>query len=360
MVEQERALLSEAGHAVIPYDTENRPGLAGGLQFAASPWNLSAANDARAIVETTGAQIAHVHNTWFASSPAILRTVAQRTPVVMTLHNYRITCIAATLSRNNSPCHLCVGGSGWSGVRYRCYRNSTAASLIAHAAATMTRSTAARYVSRFAVLTEFARDIFEESGVPADRMIVVPNFTRDPGSRSRPPSAGDSVLFVGRLSEEKGVDVLLRAWTIARPGLRLQVVGTGPLEQELKTEYPDIEFLGHTPASEVRARLLEARAVVFPSQCYEGQSLVLLEAMAAGLPVLASGWSPIRQTLRGVDEEWFVSPSHVHGWAERLKVLESDHAVDSAGSALRISYESTHAPAAALARLEGLYRSVLE
>lgn len=360
MVDAERELLQTAGHTVVPVDFENSDSSPiAGAQLVASPWNLRSALTMREIAQSTSPTVAHIHNTWFAASPSIIRTLDRSgVPVVMTLHNYRMTCIAATLSRDGRPCELCVGNNPWPGVRYQCYRGSLLASLIATSAQAATGATL-EGVDRFVALTPFASDIYVRAGLDPARIEVVPNFTVDPGPRRLPPSASDTILFVGRLAQEKGIDLFLEAWGKAAPPMRLQVIGEGPLASQLKALYPTVEFLGQLSGEEVGQKMLSSRALMFPSQWYEGQSMVVLEAMAAGLPVMASSWPPVGQTLGGLDSDWLVSPHDQEAWANRLQLLEEGSAVDEASSSLRRQYESVHTPAQAVVRLTKLYQGVV-
>jgi glycosyltransferase involved in cell wall biosynthesis len=360
VVDAERQLLRSGGHEVIPLDFENAlGGLRTAAQSLAAPWNPVPAGRVRQVARETRPDVAHVHNTWYAASPSVLRSLARTgIPVVWTLHNYRTTCIASTLSRDGAPCHLCVGRTGWAGVRYQCYRDSGAASLIAMLA-NVTAAKEREAVDRFIVLTDFARGLFVEAGLIPDRIRVVNNFSTDPGPRPAPPSTSDEVLFVGRLSPEKGIEGVLEAWSRAAPRHRLNVIGDGPLYAALRHRYPNIEFRGRLAPAEVGRLMLEARALVFPSQWYEGQSMVVLEAMAAGLPVLASDWPPIRETLGPVDDRWLVPAHDVRSWASRLDLLDEDTAIDAAGRRLRDRYEELHTPEKGLDRLTRVYEEVL-
>lgn len=359
-MEAERALLARAGLAVTTVDFENSSNaLRAGAQLLASPWNLGSVNRVVKAVENSSPQVAHIHNTWFAGSPAIVRALSARgVPMIVTLHNYRPTCIAATLTRNGEICQLCVGNAGSSGVRYRCYRGSYLASALATTTNLTARHLAWRGVDRYATLTEFARDLFVRAGLEPDRIHVLPNFTTDPGHRPAPPSAADTILFVGRLAPEKGLDVFAEAWAQSGSRFRFHAIGDGPLLSELKDRHPAVEFLGRLPAAEVTQHLLRARALVLPSQWYEGQSLVLLEAMAAGLPVLASDWPPIRATLPDLGSQWFRQPARVADWVEGIRLLESAEEVDAAGAIARRRYLEVHTPQLALQRLTTLYEAL--
>ena len=275
VVAAEAELLRQGGHTVHQLLEQNPAtalGSAGRLAVAAG--NPMAARRVRQVVRNATPDVAHVHNTWFSITPSgVLALRKESIPVVMTLHNYRLSCLNAQLLRDGSPCQLCVGSHPWHGVRYRCYRDSVAAS----AAGALTiavqsaRHTWERAVDRFIVLTEFAKQLSVRSGLPEDRLVVKPNFTADPGPRSQPPSASNEVLFVGRLSPEKGADVAIAAWRAVTKDLRLVVIGDGPERARLEAMAPDgVEFAGLLPAAAVGERMRSARALVFPSRWYEG------------------------------------------------------------------------------------------
>jgi glycosyltransferase involved in cell wall biosynthesis len=163
-------------------------------------------------------------------------------------------------------------------------------------------------------LTEFARSRLEAGGIPAERIAIVPNFASDPGPRTRSASDSDEVLFVGRLSNEKGIRVLLDAWSqLADPHLRLTVVGSGPLLEEVKAKASgSIKVVGWLEPADVLQHMLSARALVVPSLWYEVQPLVVLEALACGLPVLYSNLGALGEIVGDGGSPFSAgSPSHL-------------------------------------------------
>ncbi|MGQ9873581.1 glycosyltransferase family 4 protein [Leptodesmis sp.] len=138
----------------------------------------------------------------------------------------------------------------------------------------------------YIALTEFARQKFIEGGLPAEKIAIKPNFTYpDPGPGDR---SGNYVLFVGRISREKGVRTLVQAWQKLR-GVPLKVVGDGPLMGEMQRARSEgLEILGWRSHDEVLALIKSARFLVFPSEWYEGFPLTIAEAFACGVPVIAS------------------------------------------------------------------------
>ena len=292
VVEAEADLLRQAGHEVRQVIAQNPQGsvrAAANLAFA--PWNPYWVHRIRREVESFRPDVVHVHNTWFTMSPAVLRAAKQAgAAVVMTLHNYRLTCANALLFRDGTICEDCVGASPWPAVRHACYRGSRAQSFVAAATVALHRNlgTWVRHVDRFIALTDFQRNLMIRAGFPADRVVVKPNFVPDPGPRPSPPSASNVVLYVGRLSYEKGVDLLIDAWRRARTQhLELWVAGCGPLATHLYQErVHGIVALGEVPRSKVWDLLFSARALAMPSIGYETFGLSIVEACAAALPVL--------------------------------------------------------------------------
>ncbi|HKE98121.1 MAG TPA: glycosyltransferase family 4 protein [Actinomycetes bacterium] len=365
VVRAEAELLRAAGHDVVAHQVVNPAGAAGAaLALAASPSNPVAARRAGRLAGRLRPDLAHVHNTWYALSPSVLRALGRAgVPVVMTLHNYRLLCVNASLSRAGRPCEDCVGRLPLAGVAHRCYRGSAVAS--AAAATTIAANRAAgtwtRHVRRFLVLNEFARERFVRGGLPAERLTVTPNFVADPGGRGRAPSASPTVLFVGRLEPLKGVGTLLDAWAArARPGLELVVVGDGPMRPALERRAPPgVRFAGRLAPGEVRRRMLDARALAFPTLLYEGQPMVVLEALAAGLPVLASDLGGTAELLRaGAGAGWLAPPGDTGGWGRALARLDDGAGTDAAGRRLRGLYEQRFTPELGLRRLLDVYGQV--
>ncbi len=362
VADAEAGLLSEAGHEVrrlIVTNPEGAAAAAGRLAFAA--WNPASARLVRSALDDFRPDVAHVHNTWYsltASSTAVLR--AAGIPTVMTLHNYRFTCLNGQLLRDGSVCELCVGSSTMPGIRYRCYRNSWPSSAIASAGVASVRRRWARDVDRFIVMTEFARDMFVSSGLPAERFAVKPHHVPDPGARLDTPAASNRVLFVGRLAPEKGIDVLVEAWRKAElDGYELVVVGEGPLEATLTASATSsVRFTGWLDPAAVRQMMLSARLLAFPSIWYETFGLVMVEAMAAGTPVLASdlGGTPELVPDRGV----LVPPGDAEAWAATLQArVPDDGWVDAAGRAVRHRYEDRFTPSHTIDALIAIYESAI-
>jgi glycosyltransferase involved in cell wall biosynthesis len=171
-------------------------------------------------------------------------------------------------------------------------------------------------VDTYIAVTEFARAKFVAGGLPADRIVVKPNFLlQDPGTGVH---EGGFALYVGRLSPEKGIGPLIRLWRQLAPGIPLRVVGSGPLETLAAESPPNVEWLGWQPHDRVLAAMKDASFLVFPTECYEGFPMVLLEAMATGLPVIASGQGSLPEIVQDGTSGVLVPPGDAQRWAGTL------------------------------------------
>ena len=288
----EKALLGRKNHKVFTYVAYNAEVYdVGHLQSAVETiWSRHKKREIVQLIRIHKPDVVHFHNTFFRISPsAYYACKREGVPVVQTLHNYRLICPGALLMRGGRICEKCVGKViPWTGVVYGCWRNSRAQTGVVVAMLSMHRllRTWTKQVDIYIALTKFARRKFIEGGLPEDKIVVKPNFVYpDPGTGEH---KGNFVLFVGRISPEKGVRTLLQAWQKIKD-IPLKIVGKGPLLKEVQSKIKgEIEVLGRIPQEEVFCLMKEAQFLIFPSEWYEGFPVVLVEAFATGLPVLAS------------------------------------------------------------------------
>ncbi|MGZ6311668.1 MAG: glycosyltransferase, partial [Bdellovibrionota bacterium] len=258
------------------------------------------------------------------------------------------------------PCEDCITGSPYQGAIHGCYRESRIGSLpVARMIATHRRQgTWNSQVGRFIALSDFAKSRFVRAGFEAERIVVKPNFVSDPGVAER-SSGPRRAVYVGRLSPEKGIRTLVRAWR--ELDLELRVIGDGPLESELRASAPSqVTFLGRLAPEEVLGEMRGASFLVVPSECYENFPLVIAEAYAAGLPVLASNLGSVAEVVEpGVHGERFVpgDADDLAAAARRLTAGQADLAKFARNC--RRTYEEKYSPETNLRKLLTIYESLV-
>ena len=307
VAESEITMLRAHGHEVQTYRRHNDE-LAGiGRASAAlqAVWSSRTTAEVEQCIGSFKPDVIHVHNTMPLISPSIYWT-AQRfgVPVVQTLHNFRLICPQAMLLREGRVCEDCVGKLPWRGVVHGCYRGSVAQTGVMALMLTTHRllGTWQHKVTRYIALNEFARAKYIRGGLPGARISVKPNFVDVPAlSVPRGALSREGLLFVGRLSEEKGIALLLDAFARLSPGQTLRVVGSGPLEPWVRDQLPrlpGLHCLGPLPAEQVYAQMRRSAALVLPSICYENFPRTIVEAFACGLPVIASDLGALPSIVR--------------------------------------------------------------
>jgi glycosyltransferase involved in cell wall biosynthesis len=255
-------------------------------------WSKRTYNDLTQLIHKTRPDVAHFHNTFpQISSSAYAACQDNGVPVVQTLHNFRFICPNALLLREGRPCEDCLNDSLIHSLRHRCYRDSVLATgaQVWTITSNRWRGTYINNVNRYIALTSFAADKFASAGLPEDRIEIKPNFL--PETPDIGKGEGGYALYVGRLSEEKGVKTLIEAWQNL-PDLRLKVLGDGPLRQELEATVDHlklpIEFLGYCTKEQIIKTVSSAVFQIIPSTWYEGFPMVALEAYACGTPLVVS------------------------------------------------------------------------
>ncbi len=364
LVEIEADALRADGHTVVGARTSNPSSRLDQMRLLPlAPWGPGGARTIGRLLSDHRPDIAHVHNTWYRWTPSVFSALGRAdVPVVMTVHNYRLVCANGVLWRDGAPCTDCVGSHPWSAVAHRCYRGSAAESLVAATTIALNRSlgTWTRNVDRFIVTSDFAGAVLERSGIPGDRIRVVPPLIPDPGPRLNAPSESDEVVYIGRIAEGKGLDLLLDAWQQAGSDLELTVIGTGPMLSTFdERRIRGVRFIGWLDHAAVMETLRSARALVFPSLYYETLGLSLVEALAAGVPVVANDLGPRREVTGDAGAAQLTKPGSLDEWVEAIRGLSDDGHVDAAGAEARRRYETTYAVPSALARLEGVYEEVV-
>ena len=293
--QSEMELLRRYGHEVRTFEDHNaRIANLNPVSLALGTiWSEKSRKRLTELLEKETPEIVHFQNTFPLISPSAYYACHQaKAAVVQSLQNYRLLCPVATFYRDNHVCEDCLGKAiTWPGILHACYRSSYSQSALVTAMLVAHRilGTWQSLVDAYIALTRFSQAKFVEGGLPSRKIFLKPNFVvSDPG---RKQENGNFALFVGRLSEEKGIRTLLSAW---RPlSIPLKIVGDGPLRQDLfyelsKFNVGEVEYLGSLPHAGVLTLMKRARILIFPSQWYEGFPLTIAEAFACALPIIAS------------------------------------------------------------------------
>jgi glycosyltransferase involved in cell wall biosynthesis len=360
VVESEIALLRSYGHVVETYTRSNDEimGMRSLTMARNTLWSESTIKDMTALIDRVRPNIIHTHNTFPLISPSIYWAAARAgVPVVQTLHNFRLLCLNALFLREGKVCEDCMGKLPWRGVVRACYRESRPASAALAAMLAIHRNvgTYQNKVARYIALNDFCRQKFIEGGLPADRVVVKPNFVDfdAPGVGAR----GD-LLFVGRLSVEKGIASLVDAMRHVA-GVNLRVVGDGP-EAALLHGMPSVTCLGSQSSVVVRSEMSRALAVVVPSIWYENFGMVVLESFASGTPVVASRIGALAEIVtEGVTGLMF-EPGNPIDLADKLKwALAHPDEMAVMGRNARAEYEAKYTSSINYKQLITIYESAI-
>ena len=377
--EAESALLRSHGHQVIQFTGSNKEILEKG-RFAAlqslfsSVYNHQVYREVKDLCDREKPAVVHIHNFWFALSPALHSACHDSCiPVVQTLHNFRLVCLGALLVRNGRVCRDCVGKTTWRGIFHRCYNHSLLLSSFLHR---MVRNRERLYCNTdvFIALSDFGRDVYVEGGMPAEKLLDKPNFVPDVDVADAAPRTSTHVLYVGRLSKEKGVDVLINAWTMlsarfnegAAAKASLTVLGEGPEKEwlikssDVCSELKRVVVEGHLEKQEVVNKMAESGFLVFPSVWYEGMPMTMLEAYACGLPIVASRMGAMQEIVSEGETGLLFEPGNAEDLAEKMGwMLTHPDECRRMGANARREYEEKYSPEKNYQMLKQIYQTAI-
>ncbi|NOY06071.1 MAG: glycosyltransferase family 4 protein [Chlorobi bacterium] len=254
-----------------------------------SLWSPSFNKSILKTIREENVDIVHVHNFFPFVPVSGLREASRYVPVVMTLHNYRLICPQVIMFRDGKPCTECLGRAiKYPALKHACYRNSLSAT-IGHMLTLQGHAflkTWSERITIFIALSEYQKSIYITEGFDEERIVIKPNFVApDPGCSYE---KNDFACFVGRLSPEKGIDVLFSAGKHFS-NIHIYVAG----EEAFEMQHPGCDgekyhLLGKLPREDVFSLLQKARFLVYPSLAHEGLSMTIIEAFACGTPVIVS------------------------------------------------------------------------
>lgn len=304
VVANEKKLLEQHGHTVYLYSRNNNElhsmSIWGKLCVPFSTiFSLRTYREVKRFILEKNVDILHVHNTLSLISPSVYyAAIACRIPVIQTVHNFRLLCPAATFYRDGKICEDCLSKGLSCAVRHACYRKSRIQTMGCVATLIIHRLIGTYKRLHYICLTEFNRQKLlqinkgEKQIINPNRIYIKPNFTFQNDCEEIREDNSEYYLYVGRIEKLKGVPMLVSAFE--RMGNKsLKLAGSGELYhkyQQKKEEYKreGIEFLGQQSQEEVKRLMRNAKALIFPTQWYEGFPVIIAESFSQGTPVICS------------------------------------------------------------------------
>ena len=297
------------------------------------PWksyhNSEVADGLKRLRSTRKYDAWQIHNVFPAMSPVVYELALKwKMPIIHYLHNYRFSCVNGFFLNHGKPCQRCLSGNFWPAFQTACWRNSRLESgwmgLITHHIRQMPLF---EKVFRWIAISEAQKREHMRMGIPPERIKVIHHFL-EPDSPPLPPAKTPTAIFVGRLSQEKGVDRLIEAWKKIGGGERmLLIMGDGPERANLERQAAGtrgIHFVGFVTKSEQRRYWNEAAFSVVPSVWLEPFGMTVLESWANGRPVVAHAIGALPELIRDGVDGALADPESVDDLAEKVDRLLSN------------------------------------
>jgi glycosyltransferase involved in cell wall biosynthesis len=292
-----------------------------------SIYSLEARREIGRLIDDVRPDVVHAHNVYHHLTPAIFGAIQKRgVPSVMTVHDLKIGCPSKLMLAPDGVCERCKGGKTWNAVGQRCLKGSLPLSAIAAFETTLHNFLGSyrKNVDLFVLPSHFHMNKLIDWGLPVEKARYLPNAV-DVSQLVPDFSPGKRFVFVGRLSEEKGLLTFVKA--VAHAGVAATIVGTGPQEGELRalvdSTGADVEFAGYQTGDDLFDIVRAARALVLPSECYENAPVVLLEAYGVGTPVLGSNLGGIPELIVAGETGLLATAGDVESFAEELSKLST-------------------------------------
>jgi len=350
VVKSEGALLKDQGHDVCLYQKDNDEingysKMKALRHFYHLDWSADTYQEFKAVIKSFKPDVVHFHNIFYLITPsAYFACKEEGIPVVQSLHNFRIICPNALFYRDGVVCEKCLSGTLLHGIYNRCFRKSIVLTALM---ARMIKKTWKKdvwnnAVDQYITATDFTRQKYIEKGIPQEKISVKPNLMY-PDTKRRRRDKG-YVLYVGRLSHEKGVDVLLKAWKSIQ-NVPLKIIGDGPLSTSLK-EYAranhlsPVEFLDYVDDSVFEEALQGAKFLVVSSRCYENFPRIVAEAFSFGIPVLASRLGSLSEIIDDQETGFLFESGHPEDLAQKaMRLINDEHQLAKMSQKARSVFE---------------------
>ena len=291
-----------------------------------SVYSLEARREIGRLIDDVRPDIVHSHNVYHHLTPAIFGAIQKKgVPNVMTVHDLKIGCPSKLMLAADGVCERCKGGKTWNAVQQRCLKGSLPLSAVAALETTLHNALGSykKNVDRFILPSNFHMNKLIDWGLPAEKARYLPNAV-DVTEMVPDYTPGERFVFVGRLSEEKGLLTFIEA--VAKAGVAATIVGTGPQENELKARVEqtgaNVEFAGYQTGDALFDLVRAAKVLVLPSECYENAPVVILEAYGLGTPVLGSELGGIPELIVPGETGLLAQAGDVNSFAEQLGTMQ--------------------------------------
>lgn len=367
VVDQEATLLEQGNHEVRLVERRNDEiATFPAVKKAAIPlsvvWNPIAGHSLTQALDDFHPDVVHIHNLFPLMSPSVLQAChRRRVPVVATFHNFRQLCAGGTFFRDGRTCYDCAGHRGLPAILHGCYKGKAITTAPMVLANLVQRKTWQTVPSAYIFLSDAERGLFTSLDLPASRCFVKWNFIPYGVARGTPRSI---VAYTGRLSEPKGIRLLMQAWDLFESrsdalGLRLAIAGAGELEDAVRhwaATRASVDVLGLLSHEECGRLLSEARAVVVPSAWPEPFGLVIAEAKTAGVPPIAPAHGSFPELICDGQDGVLFPPGDAKALADILgRVETAPDWFDALGDRAWTSAKAQFGANSNLAQLESIY-----
>ncbi|MDD4271417.1 MAG: glycosyltransferase [Patescibacteria group bacterium] len=374
-------LLRRSGHTVIPFSMadKNNEATPYGRYFSKPVglekfnlknifklfYNREAAKKLEKLIKAERPDIAHLHNISHQLSSSIIDVLKKyNIPIVQTLHDYKLICPNYKLFSGGRACYKCRGGKYYNCVFNRCVKNSYLKSLLAALEAYYTKyKRAYEKINLFIAPSRFMKDVCVSFGVSENKIKVLNNFTNKFFIAESESAREPYLLYYGRLAEEKGIEILVQAMALTEQKIKLLIIGAGPDFKKIKNLIEKlklgdrIEMLGPKYGDDLNKYIINSRAVAVPSIWPENFPYVVLEAMSAGKPVIASAIGGLKEMINEGENGFLFKPGDVKGMALAIdKLFRADQ--EKLSQAALLSSEK-YRPDNYLAEIMKIYQALL-
>lgn len=362
---EEKRLLEANDHEVITFEKDNNcvKTMSKLKLFLKTLWNFDSYKEILSIIRSEKPDVVHFHNTFPLMSPSVYWALKKEgIPIVQTLHNYRLLCPGALFFTKGEVCEKCLKNrTFFQAVKNRCYRNSVIGSAVVAILLRFHRliGTYKNKIDKFLVLTRFAKDKFTINLLDENKVIVKPNSIN---FKKLTKHDKRYALFVGRLSKEKGISLIIEAWKDF--DIPLLIAGDGPYSddvEKLSDVNPNVTYLGSQSKDQIQELLSNASFLILPSLWYEGLPMTIIESFASSLPVLASNLGAMSSCIIDKVTGVHFEPGDVYDFKEKVKwMFNNPDKTKQMGINVRNEYEEKYTTEKNYELLMKIYNEVIE